>query len=511
MSLRKVNAVLNDIQESARTEGISGCWPGRVEDTDDPKRMSRVRVRVFAFHGGKNVTPTIALPWAESSSLNGGGYDYGSSGQLYPVGSNVWVIFAMGKVESPVVMGGCRSRKRVKDDKNDGQILTLDGTSPSGADDTWIPDEDSELPKDVHEDFSEGDNHPTRTVWQKSFKGHTITVEDRDGFEHLRIIDRVGQVFEMDCPVTVESNRNNLEQRGVRNAVDDSQVSQDSLVNGRAYIRLKDVAGQEVILDGKANDEQIRIVSRNRFNTSRQTITLSSSKGRELIEIKDKQGNQIRFDPNGEIPISIEDYTGNKLEFDAESGQVRITSVGGNSEVTANNKNVTVGGKLTSLIGGDEELKTIGKKLINVVSDLTATVGGVTALALVGPMQLQIANSQLPAGTPALTGLDLEVVVGDVSMGAKTGAWAITAPLGVAIQGAVSSSESAALGDSISSALQELYDIFSSNSTNFGIGNMGGPVPINPKFIADLLVWVTKYVTTPATNVVSQLHSVSRL
>lgn len=511
MSSIQLEDIYADAARASRVDDIPGCWPGRVESTDDPKRIDRVRVRVIAFHGTKDDTPTKALPWASVMSLNGGGLDYGSSGQQYPVGSNVWVMFALGKLEHPVVMGGYRCDRRVPDGINDGHLLTLDGVSDSGADTTWSPDEDeSEHPKDVFEDSYQGDNHPTITVWQKSFKGHTILVEDRDGFEFLQIIDRAGQVIEMNCPVTETANEGNSEQRGSRSAIRDNQVDQGNLVGGRAFIRLKDIAGQEILLDGRSGNEQIKLLSRNRLGTAEQRLILSSGKGKEGIELVDKQGTRIKLDPNGTVPIILEDYAGNKIEFDADAGTIRVGSAAASEETVTSNKDVTVGGYLKEIIGGDHNVKVVGKRQINVVSDFSGSVGGLSSLALTGPAQVQIANTQLPAGVPAATGFALEVILGNVELVCTVGSQTLKAPLGINLEGSTSG-ESMALGDTLASALQELNDVFVNNAANFGIGNMGAPVPINPAVVSALTAWAIKYITTPATNIVSQLHKVSRL
>ncbi len=408
-------------RQMASSEGHAGLWTARVEDIDDPKRMGRVRVRVFAFHNDKDATPTIVLPWAEVTSIGGGSYDSGSGGQPYPVGSNVWVMFEMGKSDFPIVMGGRRGQKRIADEINSGQSLTVDGQCPSGADSSWVPAEDNELSKEIFSNSYVKDNHPTRTIWHKSYKGHTILVEERDGFEFLRIIDRSGQVIEMDCPVTVAENANNSEQRGARNAVDDNQLSQDLLVNGRGYIRLKDIAGQEIILDGKSNNEEIRIISRNRFGSSQQKIILSSSKGSEKIEIIDKQNNRICLDPNAPASITIEDWAGNKIEFDSETGVFRTNASAKADDVVASDKTQSIGGKKEVVIGGDDKLKVAGNKFLDIMNDLSASIAGMTSIIATGPINASISNSTFPSGLPATNAMSVEATAGNIDLNAKTG------------------------------------------------------------------------------------------
>jgi len=42
-------------------------FEGQIEDIDDPLKLHRVRVRVFAFHNeDRKKVPTVALPWFSS-------------------------------------------------------------------------------------------------------------------------------------------------------------------------------------------------------------------------------------------------------------------------------------------------------------------------------------------------------------------------------------------------------------------------------------------------------------
>lgn len=391
-----------------------GLWVGRVEDVDDPSQLNRVRVRIFHLHGDKRSTPTNALPWCEVVDFGGGGFDYGSGGRLYPEGSTVWLAYEMGDEDRPVVIGGRRGSP-VRDDKNPVEFLTTDGTSQSKVEDTWLPEEGNEIPKDIFADSADEDTHPTRSVWNKSFRGHTILVEDRRGREFLRIIDRAGQVIEMDCPVDATTDENNSEQRGNRNAIDDTQVSQSSLVNGRAFIRLKDIAGQEVILDGKSNGEEIRLTSRNRQGSVAQQVVLSSAKGREKIELIDKAGNKITIDPNSDKSITITDASDNEISFDNENGEVNYIAANSAVETVGSDKTVNVTGKLEETIGGDRNQEVLGNAFLSALNDLSANVSGMTSALLSGAMQVQVVNA--PAdGIPKTRGMDVNVSAGNARL-----------------------------------------------------------------------------------------------
>lgn len=394
-----------------------GVWVGRVEDIDDPQRLNRVRVRVFAIHGDKRSTPTTALPWCEVSDFGGGGFDYGSGGSLYPVGSTVWVSFEMGDDRRPVVLGGRRGAA-VRDDKNPVEFLTVDGRSYNQVEQTWLPEEGNEIPKDVFDDSSNDDTHPTRCVWKKSYKGHTIMCEDRDGFEFLKIIDRAGQVIEMNCPVTVEDNANNAQQRGNRNASNDTQLPQSVLVNQKAFIRIKDAGGQEILLEGSGGNEKIAIRSRNRQGSSRQTILLDSSKGREKIVIVDKQNNQISIDPNqADQSIVMQDYSGNKVTFDAENGRLLIESKS-TEEHQGSAYSYNFGADSTGIIGGNDDKKILGNKFLDVLNDFTTAVSGAASSIYSGTVQWQVVNSPA-SGAPAGTPLSFEIALGGFNVNSQ--------------------------------------------------------------------------------------------
>jgi hypothetical protein len=83
-------------------------WFGVVEDTDDPLRLGRVRVRVFGYHAeNKKTLPTSDLPWAHpllditSASISG----VGKSPTGLVTGSHVFGFFRDGEnAQQPVVM-----------------------------------------------------------------------------------------------------------------------------------------------------------------------------------------------------------------------------------------------------------------------------------------------------------------------------------------------------------------------------------------------------------------------
>lgn len=490
------SAVLDFLQKEGDSFDRGGVWTGRVESVDDPDRMNRVRVRIFHLHGDKRQTPLEALPWAEVSDFGGGAPDSGSGGAKYIVGANVWVMFEMKDERFPVVLGGRRASAAARDDKNALEFTTVDGEDESTTEKSWLPEEGNQLPKDIFDNAADEDRHPTRTVWSKSIKGHTILVEDRDGEEFLHIIDRAGQAIEMSCPTVARTaNGDDLNQRGARSSLKNDQLPQSDLVNGRAYIRLKDVAGQEIILDGGSGNEEVRITSKNRQGTVSQSITLSSRKGREKVEIKDKAGNYLLMDPNSPSTFIVSDYSGNRMELDAENGVSKYIAANSAEETVGSNKTTRIGGLHKETIVGDEQTQVLGNKFLEILNDITTTVAGLTSLVLTGPVSTSIVNAQM-SGAVNPTALEIKILAGGIDVTTLTGALKLQTTAGVANLGTLaglttidgtsinigtSAVHPAVKGDILLSLFGQLLTALLADAR---IGNLGAPVLPSPGLIA---------------------------
>jgi len=399
--MTKFAAALDELARAA-SPWQQGLWPARVESADDPRQIGRIKVRIFSLHGDDSQVATEGLPWAEVIDFGGGGPDYGSGGRLYPVGSTVWVMFEQGNSDYPVVVGGRRGSSPARDDLNPYEFHTVGGQDPSGQERPWSPPLENENPKDIFED-AEGD-HPTRAVWSKSFKGHTILVEDKDEAEFLQIIDRSGQIIEMSCPVTSAANANNAAQRGTKSALKDDQLPQSDLVDQRGYVRIKDVAGQEILIDGKEGEESVQITSQDRLGTSLQKLYLLSKTGEEKVEITDKAGNRITLDANQELAFQA--HAVKSIKIDTPQGDIDILTVLG--DLTAHTDSgdaelsTTLGNLLTHTDAGDAELSTT---LGNLLAKTTAGSAELSTDAGALLMQTLLGNADLkaPVGEIILT------------------------------------------------------------------------------------------------------------
>jgi Type VI secretion system/phage-baseplate injector OB domain len=431
---------IKKLRESA--EGpFYGLYRARVEDIDDPDRLERVKVRIWMLHRDEHHTPTRNLPWADVVEHGGGGYDFGPFDPP-PVGAGVWVIFEGGDEDFPVVIGTFRGVPR-RDDENPNIFLTHAGQPKSEK--PWLPpDNESETPKDIFDGVHDGDPHPTRRVWKKSVKGHTLLVEDGDGKEFLKLIDRSGQLLMMDCPVAEEFSAGNKSQRGVRDALRGDQMPHSAMKNRRAAVLLRDLSGQELVLDARENNERVLLKSRNREGTTSQQIEMCSGKGKEKIEIKDSQGTRLVMNPNSSRPFLIEDKTGNAIYFDKEQGRVVINSAKASEESTQQKKS-TVKGKSEEEVQGDKQIKVLGNLKTNVVQDIITGVLGNTSLTLGGKVEVVITNQAMDPASQLIsnaTGLEIQLAQllgadfklsnlnGDMEMTTKIGDWLIETLLG---------------------------------------------------------------------------------
>lgn len=151
-----------------------------VEDTNDPLKLGRVRIRIPALHGGtKDNTFYVeneALPWAKPAILNGAGNDVGQF--IIPTkGTRVFVTFEYNSRQHPIYFGGVVTnvKKSTKEYNDNSEVF--DGQEFIISTDDRIKDIDGEAYQVIY----------------KSFKGATILVNDKDGEETLKIIDAAGQ------------------------------------------------------------------------------------------------------------------------------------------------------------------------------------------------------------------------------------------------------------------------------------------------------------------------------
>ena len=157
MELEKVVADL--LQKVERR--FYGKYRGFVVNTEDPKRLGRVRLQVPSVLGREVVTG-----WAMPCVPYGGQKNQGFL-SIPEVGAGVWVEFEEGDLEFPIWVGTFWSEPG-----GESEIPAL-----NGADGKELKNEQKP---------------PTRKII-KTQKGHTIQFEDADGKEMVTIIQRINK------------------------------------------------------------------------------------------------------------------------------------------------------------------------------------------------------------------------------------------------------------------------------------------------------------------------------
>lgn len=432
-----IQEIIKFVNRNSKVDNLFGGYRGRVVSIDDPDRLGRCQVRVFAIHGSESNTPNNVLPWAEVAEPGGGGYDYGSFNPP-PPGSSIWVIFEGGYIDFPVIIGTSRGAP-VRNADNPNVLLTVNGEPKSEK--PWLPpDGELETPKEVFEDVYEGDPHPTVRVPFKSYKGHAIIVNDEDGNEYLRIVDRAGQLMEMYCPVDEEKQQGNAAQRGTRNVSRGDQLPHEVMKHKKALIKIMDLSNQEILFDATDLNEELIIKGHCRTTGTSQTIKLKSGKGKESILIEDMSGDKILLDPNSNTPILLEDNVGNKIVFDKENGTIHIAGVKGTNEESLQ-KTITVNGKYTQTVAGDKQSDIAGNVKVTAGNDANFGSVGNAKISIGGILDIVVMNA--PIGTtPKLTsinillapvgGMKIEACVGDMEVSTKAGDALLKTLLGTA-------------------------------------------------------------------------------
>jgi len=455
------------LSNDAATGNWLGCnEPGRVEDVEDPLKIGRVRVRIWAIHGDVEDTPLESLPWAMVKVDGGAGHDHGPSSEFINGDDVLCGFLNRGDPSYPVVLGGLHGIASLP--------IEMITTRGQGQGQTWIAPEGTTYPKDVFEDHSD-DKHPTRTAWKKSYKGHTILVEDRDGEEFLKIIDRAGQIIEMSCPVQVVANADNAEQRGTRDVTKGNQVGHDKMVSRRGFVKITDLSGQTILLDARDGHENISIISRDRAGIREQKLVLSAALGADGFSLTDAVGNTITSSAWGDEQLVLRSLSGSALVM-SKNGDVAVRAArnysieadGETEETYRRNRKVTFLGNLRERVLGNRFISALGNLALSSGSSMTQTIQGA--------FQSVVMNASLSG--VAVNGWVTRVVTGNVLFESLAGKFSLNTILGSLKIGA------GLLGVSASVEVDSVGNVTISNLagksiklTPAGITTIGGTTP----------------------------------
>ena len=304
-----------------QADSLPGLYRARIEYNRDAWQAGRCAVRVFNLHGdpdagGDSYIPTEQLPWARPGLMQGASSDTGTS--IVPqVGSLVWVMFEEGDTSKPVYMGGI-----VTDGASQkmNQVGDFNNSHPDYMGGSWNGTSGPDTPGEVYDGRGKNDD-VTRSVLYKSPTGSVIYMDDTDNQENLTIIDRVGQVFQMVCPIPVNDNKGNGKQRGTKSILNDQQLTKEG-----CYILMK--TGDTQV---KQEPEVITLSFKDTtfIKLENKKITLSAGNASIVLEdTSDDDGNggnsTITVDTNNKSTLTVTDDGGaitvKTKDFSAEVG-----------------------------------------------------------------------------------------------------------------------------------------------------------------------------------------------
>lgn len=317
-----------DTQDRQHEERYKNRWYGKyrafVRDNHDPERLGRLRLEIPAVLGtGKDNWSE----WASPCVTYGGNDDIGSF--LVPEeGASVWAEFEGGQVQYPIWVGVWFAKSNPAEQPEEAKRLCDEATCKDCEDNL----EHNQPPDSLeHQKYHQHPPFycPRRKVLFKSETGHTVMVDDKDGEEFFKIVDRAGQIIEMLCPVKPESQAGNALSRGTKSAIQGDQLDIDSdIKDKKASIEIADLCRQTLRFEAWKDEEKIHIQSCDAQQSRWQKILLDTTKEKEKVHIWGLNGQQyVLIDSTKDAErIQVRDKAGSEVILDATSGNVLIRS-----------------------------------------------------------------------------------------------------------------------------------------------------------------------------------------
>ena len=279
---------------------------GVVVNNDDPKKIGRVRVRIYSIHGDdKSGMKDDDLPWAFPCFFNTG---YNSGTFIVPeVGATVFLLFENGESSKPIYIGGMYGTG-----KNN-----LSYTGNTGGRKRFQRIKTRETP-------FEAEDLDTKVIY-KSPKGSKILINDNDGKESVRVVDALGQLFGMVTPMDASYSENNGHQTTEDMTKKDFDGWEGLL--GRALILLKGLTKSKFKIASENGESEVELLA----DGSMRAQVLLDSEGNGSFKVG-TMGIEISGDT---MTIS-----GKNLKFSGENINVNAESVNINGIVKINGKSI---------------------------------------------------------------------------------------------------------------------------------------------------------------------------
>jgi len=228
---------------------------GVVEDRDDPKKIGRLRVRIYNVHPfteeGKPDTvnvPTDHLPWATpiNSILSAGIIGVGDDGVgISPTGimvdTTVFGFFADGKeCQMPIVLGTLAGLVEAGS-KNELPKSAIEINSATKIKESTKIEEAPPFPGEPDSPFNA--KYPYNKVF-RSESGHLIEIDDTASKERIHIMHKSGTYVEMD-------NTGQIVIKSIEDRFDITTKDNNVYIGGDANVRIK--GNVNIIVDGNVD------------------------------------------------------------------------------------------------------------------------------------------------------------------------------------------------------------------------------------------------------------------
>ena len=354
-------SIKNNSEKLTNKTNVNAMYVGIVEDTNDPRGLGRIKVRIPALHGSATnqsfYMPTKQIPWASPAMFGGGTNDMGQ--YIVPVkGSQVTVTFELDSFNKPMYMGTIPTNTSGKTKKYNDNKKIYDGKKVDIVSNDRIKDLKSSSStasgakkgKTLKERNSTG-----KTVLYKSLKGATVMIDDEDGSENITFMDATGQMLQIG-----NDSGSALPRRGSKTKPGKS---------AKTYMSLKNGLGDAVtITKGKVN---IKTAGKEEIDLSEGKVKVTTSSDDYLqmeegdITLTNSGGDKVSLK---EGIIQIETETGDIINL--EDGKASITTSAGETismeegkvEVTSKTNKISMDGTKIEIDNGTGKMSLDGNK-----------------------------------------------------------------------------------------------------------------------------------------------------
>ena len=303
--------LVGHINRARKFSNLNGMYRGKVMKTSDPDKVGYVKVLVYGIHEKFDNVDT--LPSAYVMQAYGGGQNYGTF-YIPPVGSTVLVAFENGDPNAPIVVGTWFGGQAGIDEHPSEvpkslQNCQIEHVQPTATGSTTTTQEVEEIDEvySSQDALKESYRHEPRNLITKSFKGHSIEIDDTG----------IGDDGEPDEDQSTEKNQ------GIR-----------ITTRKKNLIHFVDEDGKEAIIirDRKNNYIQIDIENQN-ININVENNKNSIIHNNKNEEIYNDRNVEIHNDDNKQVDGTWNVHCNGDINIDSDTN-INMTSPGVSIQAT---------------------------------------------------------------------------------------------------------------------------------------------------------------------------------